>query len=71
MIICHCHAVNDRQIREAVANGVTSVRGLHRELGVGNTCGQCLPQVRHVLECALMQISEPSVNPTSAHEKAA
>ena len=71
MIICHCHAVNDRQIKEAVTNGVTSVRGLHRELNVGNTCGQCLPQARRVLESALMQISEPSAKQEQSIEKAA
>lgn len=60
MIICHCHAVNDRQIKEAVANGIDTVCGLNRELQVGNTCGQCLPQVRRVLEQTLMQIAEPS-----------
>ncbi|WP_024871951.1 (2Fe-2S)-binding protein [Tolumonas lignilytica] len=60
MIICHCHAVNDRQIKEAIAHGIDSVRGLNRELNVGNTCGQCLPQVRRVLESTLMQIAEPS-----------
>lgn len=59
MIICHCHAVNDRQIKAAVANGIDTVRGLNRELGIGNTCGQCLPQARRVLENALMQIAEP------------
>jgi assimilatory nitrate reductase catalytic subunit/bacterioferritin-associated ferredoxin len=37
MIICHCHAVNDRQIKEAVENGVDTIRGLHRELKVGST----------------------------------
>ena len=61
MIICHCHAVNDRQIKAAVANGVTTIRGLNRELGIGNTCGQCLPQARRMLESTLMQIAEPSV----------
>ena len=60
MIICHCHAVNDRQIKEAVENGIDTVRGLHRELKVGSTCGRCLPQVRRVLEPPLLQIAEPT-----------
>ena len=60
MIICHCHAVNDRQSKEAVANGIDTVRGLNRELQEGYTCGQCLPHVRRVLEQTLMQIAEPS-----------
>ena len=60
MIICHCHAVNDRQIKEAVENGIDTVRGLHRELKVGSSCGRCLPQVRRVLETTLLQIAEPT-----------
>lgn len=60
MIICHCHAVNDRQIKQAVADGADTLRDLHRELKVGSTCGRCLPQVRRMLETTLMQIAEPS-----------
>jgi bacterioferritin-associated ferredoxin len=60
MIICQCHAVNDRQIKHAVENGVDTLRGLHRELKVGSTCGRCLPQVRQVMESTLMQIAEPT-----------
>ena len=49
-----------QMIKEAVENGVDTIRGLHRELKVGSTCGRCLPQVRLVLETTLMQIAEPS-----------
>lgn len=59
MIICHCHAVNERQLKDAIANGADTVRALNKELQVGNTCGQCLPQVRRVLESTLLQIAEP------------
>lgn len=60
MIVCHCHGVNDRQIKQAVEEGTDTLRGLHRELKVGSTCGRCLPQVRQVLESTLMQIAEPT-----------
>jgi bacterioferritin-associated ferredoxin len=60
MIICHCHAVNDREIRDAVANGTVTMRGLYQELKVGRTCGRCVPQARRLLETALLQIAEPT-----------
>jgi bacterioferritin-associated ferredoxin len=60
MIICHCHAVNDRQIKEAVANGTVTMRGLYQELKVGRSCGRCVPQTRRLLENTLLHIAEPT-----------
>ncbi|MDX1456355.1 MAG: bacterioferritin-associated ferredoxin [Marinobacter sp.] len=49
MYICLCHGVTDRDIREAAENGVTSMRQLGKELGVGRQCGRCACHAREIL----------------------
>ena len=49
MYVCLCHGVTDRKIREAADNGVTSMRQLGKELGVGTQCGRCACTARQIL----------------------
>ena len=49
MIVCCCKAVNDRTIRQAVAEGHDSFDALQFELGVGTCCGRCVASVCEVL----------------------
>ena len=49
MYVCLCTGVTDRQIREAAENGVTSMRQLGKELGVGRQCGRCACTARAIL----------------------
>lgn len=53
MIVCVCKAVSDRSIRRAVGEGLSSLRELSRETGLGTCCGKCVPQAREVLGTAL------------------
>lgn len=53
MIVCVCKAVSDRTIRRAVGEGLSSLRELSRETGLGTCCGKCVPQAREVLGAAL------------------
>jgi bacterioferritin-associated ferredoxin len=57
MIVCVCKAVSDRQIRNAVKGGASSLRDLTRELGVGTCCGKCLPEAKAAL-CASLDACE-------------
>ncbi|HEY9774745.1 MAG TPA: (2Fe-2S)-binding protein [Planktothrix sp.] len=42
MYICICAAVNERRIKEAVANGTaTTWKELTHKLDVANQCGKC------------------------------
>ncbi len=41
MYVCVCHAVTDRQIREAADKGAKTLKDLRRELGVTSECGRC------------------------------
>jgi bacterioferritin-associated ferredoxin len=49
MYVCLCHGVTDRDIREAAENGVSSMRQLGKELGVGTQCGRCACTARGIL----------------------
>ncbi len=52
MYVCVCQAVTDRQVREAVENGVQSMRGLREHLGVASECGKCARCAHSILkEC--------------------
>jgi bacterioferritin-associated ferredoxin len=52
MIVCVCNNVSDGKIRQAVANGLTSMSQLRTELEVGTCCGKCHSCAKHVLrEC--------------------
>ena len=49
MIVCVCNNISDREIRQAVDLGITSVAGLRKELGVGTMCGTCVSYAREIL----------------------
>lgn len=58
MYVCVCNAVTDKQIRRAVEAGVSTMRGLHQELGVAGCCGKCGPCAREVLRESLGEMSQ-------------
>lgn len=41
MIVCVCNNISDREIRQAVELGLSSMDELRRELGVATCCGKC------------------------------
>ena len=49
MIVCVCKAVSDRHIRSAVSGGISCVRELSRQTGLGTCCGKCVPEARATL----------------------
>lgn len=53
MYVCICNAVTDGQIREAVCQGVCSLKQLCASLGVASRCGRCASHAREVLHRAL------------------
>ena len=56
MYVCVCHAVTDRQIREAALQGASSLKDLRRELGVTTDCGRCASCARACLREAREQL---------------
>ena len=52
MYVCVCHAVTERQIRQAAASGAKNLRDLRRDLGVTLDCGRCAVCALHCLRAA-------------------
>jgi bacterioferritin-associated ferredoxin len=52
VVICHCHAVNDRTIRDAVAAGAIDADALAERCGAGTRCGSCVPVVEAIVAAA-------------------
>lgn len=50
MYVCLCHAVTDRQIKQAVKEGACSVRQVQLCLRVGTNCGKCIPAAREIVD---------------------
>jgi bacterioferritin-associated ferredoxin len=41
MFICICNAISERQVKQAVAEGATTLADLQGQLGVATCCGCC------------------------------
>ena len=50
MIVCVCNNISDREIRQAVDLGVTSMEQLSSDLGVATCCGRCADCAQGVLD---------------------
>ena len=62
MIVCHCRAVSDREVRAAIAGGddrpyVLDVDDVTQVCGAGGDCGGC-----HALITALLDDSRAGVS---------
>ncbi|SDB21188.1 bacterioferritin-associated ferredoxin [Pseudidiomarina indica] len=53
MYVCLCKGVTDKTIRRAVDHGVSSMRELRQEFGVGGQCGCCTQCAKDVLNDAI------------------
>ena len=53
MYVCICNGVTEREIRQAVTLGVTTLHELREGLGVAENCGKCDGCARDVLRNAL------------------
>ena len=53
MYVCVCNAVTDSDIRDAVDDGVHTLKHLRRTTGCGSTCGNCEEMAAEVLRQAL------------------
>lgn len=58
MIVCVCNNISDREIRQAVDMGLTTMAELRRDLGVATCCGKCHPCAKGVLNEHLKHLNE-------------
>ncbi len=49
MIVCVCNNISDREIRQAMEFGITSMDELRSALGVATCCGQCFSCAEEIL----------------------
>jgi bacterioferritin-associated ferredoxin len=49
MYVCHCRAVTDTEIREAITAGACDLDEVGRRCGAGVTCGGCCPLILELL----------------------
>ncbi|HEY0587628.1 MAG TPA: (2Fe-2S)-binding protein [Pseudoduganella sp.] len=50
MIVCVCNNISDREIRQAIDMGISSMDELREALGVATCCGNCLSYAVEVLD---------------------
>jgi bacterioferritin-associated ferredoxin len=69
MIVCVCNNISDREIRQAVDLGLSSMAELRRDLGVATCCGKCASCAKQVLNAHLdskTQVTELSFRSAQA-----
>ena len=50
MYVCICNAVTDKQIRQAIDDGASTMRDLYKQFGIANNCGKCACMARDLLQ---------------------
>lgn len=49
MLVCHCKAVFERRVREAIAAGARNEFEVAVACGAGTGCGGCVPTITRLL----------------------
>ncbi|MCS6997583.1 MAG: (2Fe-2S)-binding protein [Casimicrobiaceae bacterium] len=57
MIVCVCHGINERTLKEAVQQGVATFPELQATTGVATCCGRCADCARCVMHEALATVA--------------
>jgi bacterioferritin-associated ferredoxin len=60
MIVCHCRAVNNRQLINVIQRGATTIDELIEQTGCCTDCGTCESYVQEILEVELEKLSGQS-----------
>jgi bacterioferritin-associated ferredoxin len=56
MIVCHCQAVTDRAIRNAVREGARCRRSVARACSAGRSCGGCALAIDEIVRSELERL---------------
>jgi bacterioferritin-associated ferredoxin len=49
MVVCHCNAIRERDVREAARSGASCPFSAYASLGRRPKCGQCLSFARELI----------------------
>ena len=66
MILCLCEAVTERQLRDAVRGGASTVSRLARQTRAGTGCGACACDLKRVLREEQCKIVDRDALPLAA-----
>ncbi|MFL5458673.1 MAG: bacterioferritin-associated ferredoxin [Myxococcales bacterium] len=60
MLVCVCRGVSDRELRDVLARGASTLRDVGRACGAGTDCGSCRDLLRNMLgSCAAQGCEAP------------
>jgi bacterioferritin-associated ferredoxin len=62
VIVCHCRATSDREIRRAVRNGAVTLHEVSRACGAASGCGGCAEAVHEIIVSELGAFEPRSVD---------
>ncbi|XTI71892.1 molybdopterin-dependent oxidoreductase [Acidithiobacillus sp. AC3] len=55
--ICACKGVDEKTIRQVIANGADTLEGVMQCCGAGTECGSCKPEIQQLLQSRLAEAS--------------
>lgn len=71
MIVCHCHAVSDRTIRQAVREGAENRLDVARHCEAGGACRGCHEAIDEIVEAERAKLAEGAFVPLADFAPAA
>jgi bacterioferritin-associated ferredoxin len=57
MIVCVCHRISEKRVKQAIACGAASVSDVARTCGAGTDCGACCVEIRDMIQAKKKQTS--------------
>lgn len=67
MIICVCNAVSEKQIREAIRGGASSIGDLRAATGCGTNCGSCVETAVSLIDQHLEEANSSALDVLNLH----
>jgi NAD(P)H-nitrite reductase large subunit len=55
ILVCFCHGVLEAEIRQAIADGATTLAEIQAKTRASTGCGGCMPEVERLLAAALLK----------------
>jgi len=62
-----CKQITEKQIKQAISNGASSIEAIRETLGAASECGSCLDCVKDIItECSIPVESIKIIDPTKS-----
>jgi bacterioferritin-associated ferredoxin len=65
MVVCHCSAVTDSEVKAAIEDGARTLADVARRCGAAKECGGCRFAVKDLIEVV---VAEPGADPPARHD---